>query len=728
MSFGAKKEEKKKEVVQEEKEVDTEALRRLQQIDQGGKGLRMLKMMGYKGGGLGKEGTGITKAIEAKKREKLEGLGNRTEHKQELKSKEDEKAEKEKKKKAKKPKKEFNWKIKMEDEGPVASKKKKKRVYKTAEEIRQEAEEGRGEKSKGQPTSHVAIVDMRGKEAKLVSGSQVTQIEDTTADEAFTLPLLHNLAVLIEGCESDIISLTRSVATEKDGQVTLEHEVKSAQQRVDEHAFHLHRLEGIIDIISDTYDKAVSKDSLSLDELADVFEELRTTYKAEWALYQLHSLAGPLLVPPMRKFLSAWIPLKDPKGPAQAMKAWRRLLKNEENRARSGRDSPTVLQIRGEGGEDGGEDAAAFVQLVEEVVMPKMMSAAANWTPKWEGTEQLVQLIDAWQAVLPEASHAIFVNTMILPKLKSAVDSWNPKNDPIPIHAWVFPWLPFLGAELEELYPVIRYKIGVALTEWHPSDPSAINILAPWAKVFKPAHMEALLVRCVLPKLAVEVRGMAINPANQTLDPFNWTIAWLGTAPLGQLAAIFNTEFFPRWLQVLFTWLTGRPDYEEVTRWYLNWKSLFPEELQGHELVKPHFTRALDMMNNVVAGAKMTGGFVPAGAEENLGYLRVTESRDKDKPASGSRILPTEPKAKGKMSIADAMYDSSITFKEALEQLAQDNGQLFLPKVGKQQAGKQVYSFGKVAVYLDNRLVYAQEEGGWRPIALDELLKRASKK
>eukprot|EP00961_Rhodomonas_salina_P020699 278345-Rhodomonas_salina.1 len=37
---------------------------------------------------------------------------------------------------------------------------------------RQEAEEGRGEKSKGQPTSHVAIVDMRGKEAKLVSGSQ----------------------------------------------------------------------------------------------------------------------------------------------------------------------------------------------------------------------------------------------------------------------------------------------------------------------------------------------------------------------------------------------------------------------------------------------------------------------------------------------------------------------------------------------------------------------------
>jgi hypothetical protein len=48
-------------------------------------GLKMLQKMGYKGGGLGKDGSGITKAIEAKKRVAGEGLGNRPEHKQELK-------------------------------------------------------------------------------------------------------------------------------------------------------------------------------------------------------------------------------------------------------------------------------------------------------------------------------------------------------------------------------------------------------------------------------------------------------------------------------------------------------------------------------------------------------------------------------------------------------------------------------------------------------------------
>jgi len=79
------------------------------------------------------------------------------------------------------------------------------------------------------------------------------------------------------------------------------------------------------------------------------------------------------------------------------------------------------------------------------------------------------------------------------------------------------------------------------------------------------------------------------------------------------------------------------------------------------------------------------------------------------------------------MSIVDAMYDSSVTFKEALEHLAEDNGLLLLPKAGKSQAGKQVYTLGKVSVYLDNRLVYASEAGVWKPMALDDLLKKAQK-
>jgi GC-rich sequence DNA-binding factor-like protein. len=40
-----------------------------------------------------------------------------------------------------------------------------------------------------------------------------------------------------------------------------------------------------------------------------------------------------------------------------------------------------------------------------------------------------------------------------------------------------------LANRLETLYPQIRQKFGSALTNWHPSDPSAKVILEPWIKV-----------------------------------------------------------------------------------------------------------------------------------------------------------------------------------------------------------------------------------------------------
>ena len=59
--------------------------------------------------------------------------------------------------------------------------------------------------------------------------------------------------------------------------------------------------------------------------------------------------------------------------------------------------------------------------------------------------------------------------------------------------------------------------------------------------------------------------------------------------------------------------------------------------------------------------------------------------------------------------------------------MAEDRGMLMLPKAGKQQNGKQVYSFGKVSIYLDNRIVYALVGGEWKPLAIDELLEKAAK-
>ncbi len=43
-----------------------------------------------------------------------------------------------------------------------------------------------------------------------VSGPQISSVADEDSNDAFTLPLLHNLGVLIEGAEADVVrSLTR---------------------------------------------------------------------------------------------------------------------------------------------------------------------------------------------------------------------------------------------------------------------------------------------------------------------------------------------------------------------------------------------------------------------------------------------------------------------------------------------------------------------------------------
>lgn len=182
-AFGAKERPKKAGSWGAEREqikptVDTSNLSRLKAIDgAGGVALRMLQKMGYKGGGLGATGQGITTAIEAHKRGEKEGIGVRTEKKQVMESneKEADAKKKEKEKKLKKAKKESNWKIDLQEEkGP----KKKKLVYKTAEELRAEAAEAGGLKMGEaiQASTHVAIVDMRGKEAKLVSGADINQV------------------------------------------------------------------------------------------------------------------------------------------------------------------------------------------------------------------------------------------------------------------------------------------------------------------------------------------------------------------------------------------------------------------------------------------------------------------------------------------------------------------------------------------------------------------------
>lgn len=65
------------------------------------------------------------------------------------------------------------------------------------------------------------------------------------------------------------------------------------------------------------------------------------------------------------------------------------------------------------------------------------------------------------------------------------------------------------------------------------------------------------------------------------------------------LNASLNVLYVSR--QVLCSWLSNNPNYEEITKWYLGWKSMLSDAVLAHPSIKEKFNEALDIMNRSVS-------------------------------------------------------------------------------------------------------------------------------
>ena len=75
---------------------------------------------------------------------------------------------------------------------------------------------------------------------------------------------------------------------------------------------------------------------------------------------------------------------------------------------------------------------------------------------------------------------------------------------------------------------------------------------------------------------------------------------------------------------MLCSWLSNSPNYEEITKWYLGWKSMFSDQVLAHPSVKDKFNEALDIMNRAVSssvgewGPHTESEFTPAAPGHRL--------------------------------------------------------------------------------------------------------------
>eukprot|EP00794_Sanderia_malayensis_P003562 gene3562-4067_t len=665
-----------------------------------GVGQKLMEKMGYvKGLGLGKAGEGIVEPVQAFKRSGRAAIGAYGSERPGQEKEPVYNSEEEKEFEMKEELKQLSgqWRKSGQDI------KKPKYTYKTAEDVKTGPLKKKFAALAGY--KDVKVVDMTGPEARVLSGyssigqqhakpeqSESHPVLSTATEEAvsFSIPELeYNLKLLLDMSESEIIQIDRQLHHEKDTVVNLEHEIGRLDTILAQESSEIDRLSEIASILDRCKNglQHNSDEPLSLQGLVDLFHMLQDKYYEEYKMYSLDCLVIPLGFPLLQNHFKAWRPLTEQHYGRDVVRLWRDLLEEK--------------QPVGYGREQGQKNMNSFEKIIWEVWMPHIRMAISQWNPR--DPDPLITLIDIWAPALPDWVTGNILDQLIMPKLQAEVDMWNPLLDTMPIHSWTHPWLPLMGARLEPLYPPIRQKLSAALTSWHPSDPSAKLILQPWTRVFSKGTMEAFLLRAIYPKLLTCMDNFTVNPHQQHLEPFQWIMSWKDMLSLQHIVSILEKHFFQKWLQVLRQWLCNEPNYDEVTKWYLGWKSMLGEDLLANPTVKEVLNRALSLMNQAVSGT------LQPGAKENVAYLTSTERRKYAEATSTERV--SSPAAGGMPS----------SFKDILESKAEEHGVLFVPLPNKNFEGKPIYSFGKSTIYMDRNVVFVKDQGQWKPVSLQEL-------
>ncbi|KAI0642293.1 GC-rich sequence DNA-binding factor-like protein-domain-containing protein [Trametes meyenii] len=687
-------------------------------------GARMLEKMGWQAGtGLGTTGEGIVTPVESKLRPKgmglaFKGFKEKTEQaKAEARRRgeivsDDEEESKTAARKARKGAKAHAEKA----EAWKKPRRTKARVeHKTYEEIIAEAGWEAPQAGLGQ------IIDATGATLREVSSlADVSIASWTPTTDPMRLPeIRHNLRLITESCRTDLDGLAREARALEERKKWLRAEDERLRKQVDEEAELIARLQQmniVVDEINVQARNAASTYEASLDTFASGFDKLLGQHVQEFDRYRLDEVVVAAIAPVIRRMLASWQPLEDPTAFTSNFRSWRRALKMATSEERQ----PDQVQVYG-------NSTVISAHTVEEKPMTPYESLLWNaWLPRvrsslnndWLPDDPLpaVRLYEAWSPFLPPFIRDNFFDQLVLPKVHKAVGDWSPRKSKVPLQKLVFPWLPHVGLRLEDVLGDARRKVKSVLRSWTTAD-AIPEDLGVWKEVFDVGDWDTMLLKYIVPKLGSRLRDdFRVNPRQQDMQPLQDVMLWERLLRPSILSQILETEFFPKWLDVLHIWLIQpNPSFAEVSRWYSSWKDMFSEDVQNMPGVARGFTRGLQLMNKAL----------------ELGPDAPTHLPRPDHRLSSPAPTPlAKPKEKARPSRAQ-----EITFRSIVEDFAASHNLLFIPagradersrmplyRVSQSADGK-----GGILVYILDDAVWASDGGEYRAITLEDMVLRATK-
>ncbi|KAK3926472.1 Tuftelin-interacting protein 11 [Frankliniella fusca] len=661
-----------------------------------GIGAKLLLQMGYQPGkGLGKELQGISAPVEAHLRKGRGAIGAYGPEK--VTKMEDLRPELKKKEEDEENDKGEGKLTQWRKEGSKSSK--VKYVYKSIDEVLEDQDRGRVYKREFNELSKVKVIDMTGPQQRVLSGYHAISGPQRPADEwetrkekkftNFALPeLQHNLNLLVDMCEQDIIANDRKLRISRDRTVSLEQEEQVLSQKMDLEKKQIEALETLLSIVTQLENKV-----LDLEQCSQAFKKLQDQHYEAYRMYDIGDLAPDILKPLFQKEMADWNPFEHPTKFLSLFSKWKRILEKDN----SAMYSNSLITMRD-----------PYHRLVWETWMPIVRVYINTWNCR--DCIPLISLLEEWMPLLPGWIMENILEQQIMPRLTLAVEEWNPLTDTVPIHTWTHPWLPLLGQRLHvSVFPIIRHKLSAALVNWHASDSSAHLMLQPWSKAFEKGDMDAFLVKNILPKLQEAMCQLVINPQMQHLDQWRWVMDWEDMMPVLSMASLLDKLFFPKWLQVLTIWLNDNPDYEQVSKWYSGWKAMFSEALLQQPVIKEHFRKALDLMNRAVSNPSQPISTPPTTQETYQDPAAAHQQRYKAM-AEAVRVAAQIPQG----------------FKELLQKRCEERGIMFMPLVNRWREGKQIYRMGNQQIYIDRSVIFVSGPGGiWQPTSLNAALEMA---
>jgi tuftelin-interacting protein 11 len=607
--------------------------------------------------------------------------------------------------------------------------------YKRAADLTQEAQTRKKKKRSD------VVLDMRGPDVRVLSDvSSAYDVSKLRLEEARPKlgdELIYNVRMVVNLSEGKIYDLTQKIETNVVNVESMRKEAKIIRAQLAMDAVRVRHVRDMMEQMKKL--EQIRENSLEVTSVAPILAHLelvRREFPTEFEAHKLPQLVPSLCLPPLRSLLTK-ANLHDNESASTVIDQFRRiqLFLLEIPEASEGKDDerpigvfPVIREKTNEMAED------LYNYVLEEALWPVMAHyVSVQWDTKLEAGE-CIALFLQFRPYLSRVFEEAFLYDLVLARLKKECSLWDPRTDTTPIHDWVFPWIPLLGEALTPIYPEIRLAIGNALNQWHPKDLSVLSVLSPWRQVWGEHDYAKFTHRHIARKLIrILQRDFVIDPQSQRLEPLQWVLAWREHLPERQFVALFEGEFFPKWLKTLRKWVSGDPDLEELAKWYSGWKTFFEKNgLLTQPRFAVYFYSALVLLDaacDAFTGTSTQHRLLPElNPRAPQSYQDALIAAKKDR-TSGEDGDSSDSDARKRRSSRTPLFKAtsprsvshSVSLRDVVESLAIANNLTFMPK--GLHDGQQVYAFGKHNIIIEQGVVFVEAtKGTFKSVDVEQLL------